>query len=88
MSAVFREPGDNPGSVLSRPERCPVRLEAQAVRQASQDLLRKMRRLRRAMLSCRRCPVCQSCDFQHVFNASVDAAIAEVIEEWGLSSSS
>ena len=87
MSAINREPGDRPMSGLSRPERCPVRDEAQAVRQASQDLLRKMRRLRRAMLSCRRCPVCQSCDFQHVFNASVDAAIAEVIEEWGLSSS-
>lgn len=87
MSTAYREPCGKTASDLSRPERCPVRLEAQAVRQASQDLLRKMRRLRRAMLTCRRCPAYQRCDFQQAFNASVDAAVAEVIEEWGLSSS-
>ena len=69
---------------FSRPERCPVRADAALVAEASKDLVRRMRRLRKSMLACRACPDRERCDFQHAFNASIDAAIAEVTEEWGL----
>jgi hypothetical protein len=71
----FRQPGG-----------CPVWQEANGVAQASKDLVRRMRRLRKAMLACRTCPQQTNCDFQLLINASIDAAIAEVTEEWGLGS--
>jgi hypothetical protein len=67
-----------------RRQDCPVWVEAQGVAQASKDLVRRMRRLRRAMLACRRCTARQDCDFLLSFKAGLDAAIAEVTEEWGL----
>jgi hypothetical protein len=71
---------------LSRVEGCPVQVQAAGVVRASRELVVRMRRLRRVMLACRHCRDRERCDFQHAFNASIDAAIAEVTEEWGLGS--
>jgi hypothetical protein len=69
------------------PQHCPVVMRARGLRDASQDLLCQMRQLRRAVLACRSCKSSQRCYFINAFNASIDAAINEVSEEWGLGAS-
>ena len=63
---------------------CPVRAEVEGILEASKDLAMRVRRLRRVLRACRRCEARQNCGFLQAFNASVDAAIAEVTEEWNL----
>jgi hypothetical protein len=77
-------PVAKPSEHGKRNQDCPVWVEAKGVAQASKDLVRRMRRLRRAMLACRCCTARQDCDFLLSFKAGLDAAIAEVTEEWGL----
>lgn len=61
---------------------CPVRVSTRRVTSQSRDLKRALRRLREDLRACRRCQRAASCSFLKAFNAQVDQAIAEVVEEW------
>jgi ribosomal protein L39E len=76
-------PAANTPEQRKRNQDCPVWVEAKGVAQVSKDLVRRMRRLRKAMLACRGCTARQDCDFLQSFKAGLDVAIAEVTEEWG-----
>jgi hypothetical protein len=63
---------------------CPVLQSAEQVRKSGDNLLRSMRRLRRSLNACQACPQQNECSFRLSFNTQVDAVIAELNEEWGL----
>ncbi len=67
---------------------CPVLERARKTAQLSQDLTREMKRLRRDLRRCQRCPLNQSgagCPGLEMFTAAIQTAIQEVNEEWGMS---
>jgi hypothetical protein len=63
---------------------CPVLQSAEQVRKSGDNLLLAMRRLRRSLNACQACPLQNDCSFLLSFNTQVDAVIAEINEEWGL----
>lgn len=63
---------------------CPVLHSAEQVRKSGDNLLRSMRRLRRALNACQACSQQNKCSFRLGFNAQVDAVIAEINEDWDL----
>lgn len=61
---------------------CPVREDARRAVALSKDLSATMRRLRRNLRACERCTWQDDCWLRHNFNSLIDAAIAEVSEQW------
>lgn len=65
------------------PVNCPVIGESRRITVLSKDLTRALRRLRRSLQRCRHCPANDECPILDTFNSSVDAAIQQVVDEWG-----
>lgn len=64
---------------------CPVARQANNVVRSSKETLRAIRRLRRSLLECQRCPAFVDCELREQFNQEVDVVIAEILDEWGWS---
>lgn len=63
---------------------CTVARSAEGVLKAGNDFVKKLRRLRRDLDLCEQCPHNDDCKIKIEFNFLVDAAIAEINDEWGM----
>lgn len=63
---------------------CPIEKHANAILRSGKQMVSRMRRLRRNLSRCRRCPAFGVCEFRENFNQLIDAVILEINEEWGL----
>lgn len=63
---------------------CPVREEAGRVIALGGEMVKVLRRQRRALRGCPRCPQSGDCRLWQEFNTQVDLAIQAVNQEWGL----
>jgi hypothetical protein len=73
--------GGKPGY---RQVECLIRSEGLGVAGLSQDLLIRMRRLRKDMMACQACPMSAGgCVIRGEINSVVGQALEEVWEEWG-----
>ncbi len=52
--------------------------------EATQDLVRAFRKLRLAMRRCRECEHLDGCPAIRHFHQSIDIALEELVDEWGL----
>jgi hypothetical protein len=68
------------------PEGCPILAGADQVRELSNDLAKTMRKLRRDLNLCSRCPAFEGCGLLKELNAVVQAALDQIMDEWDLSS--
>jgi hypothetical protein len=68
------------------PENCPIRQDTARIEKISQDMLKALRRLRRDLQACQKCPNADGCAMLESFNAVVQAAIQEVQDEWNQAS--
>ena len=66
---------------MTRPG-CPVLPDTQRVARSGEELLRALRRLRRALLACQECSSLDGCALRTEFNLTIDSLIAEINEEW------
>jgi hypothetical protein len=66
------------------PAACPMSARVEQVLRLSSDLRRGMRRLRRELNACQKCPAGEDCRFIRYFQDQVNAAILQVNAEWGL----
>lgn len=69
-----------------RPDCCPVRVDLRQAENLAQDLRRTMRRLRRDLRHCPRCPEQAGCTILETVNRQIDAALTAVLAEWDQSS--
>ncbi len=67
-----------------RPEHCPILAESERVRDLSNDLAKTMRKLRRDLNKCARCPAFEGCAVLKDLNTVVQAALDQVMDEWDL----
>ncbi len=65
-------------------ENCPIRKDAGQVMATTHDLRRFIRRLRRNLERCRPCEYFDDCSLWVNFHRLIDASIAELNIEWGL----
>lgn len=63
---------------------CPVYWQASQALNTARQLASSLRRLRRALRVCRRCPMAQNCPAAQNFNRQLEAALAEIADEWRL----
>jgi hypothetical protein len=63
---------------------CPVKKDAEEAAKHGGEMLKAMRRLRRQIQNCPRCPDYEDCPLLAEFNATVDQVLEELYEEWGL----
>jgi hypothetical protein len=61
---------------------CPIRRDAEQAFELSKDFLKSLRKLRRSLRKCRRCPAGPECKLLREWNAQIDQAIDEVNQEW------
>jgi hypothetical protein len=64
------------------PLNCPIKPDVEKITRLSTDLTAAFSKLRRDLKRCRSCPFFEDCAFRSQFNASVQAALTQVIEEW------
>jgi hypothetical protein len=64
---------------------CPVIIEAEIVLQKTNDLSKAVQSLRRSLKKCRLCKYNQDCPLIHQISSSIDAALDEIIIEFGIS---
>jgi len=69
---------DNP------PIECPIQKGAEKLSGLSEDMIRTMRQLRQDLKDCPECPLYWECPTLTHLNTSVQTAIQEVVDEWGL----
>ncbi len=63
-------------------QNCRLNEDAQRTAQMGRDFLKALRRLRRDLKRCRRCPSKPDCPLLVVWNAQIDSAISEIMAEW------
>jgi hypothetical protein len=66
-----------------RPD-CPVLEDQARIQDLSENLARAMRKLRRDLAACSRCPAYETCPILVEINAAIQNAIQEVNDEWNL----
>lgn len=62
--------------------RCPILQDTHQIQGLSHDLTRTLRKLRRDLLACQKCPNYDNCQVLKDFNSLVEIAITEASEEW------
>jgi hypothetical protein len=63
---------------------CPVKETAEETVKLSNDLARSMRKLRRMLRECAKCGDADGCMLLQAWNSQVEAAVAEINQEWGM----
>lgn len=63
---------------------CPVYWQANQALNSTRRVAGMLRKLRRALRACRRCPAAQDCPVVQNFNLQLEDALAEIAEAWGL----
>ena len=63
---------------------CPVQPPAAQATAQAQDLTRTIRKLRRELSNCDRCPTLDNCQILKELSTATNTAINEIIEEWNL----
>lgn len=63
---------------------CPVKKEAEETAKLGNEMLKRMRRLRKHFRYCHRCVDYDGCPVLAEFSAAVDQALLELYEEWNL----
>jgi hypothetical protein len=66
------------------PQDCPILEDTAHLQGLSQDMLRTLRKLKRDLRNCEKCACVYDCPVLKEFNASVQTAIQEVLDEWNL----
>jgi hypothetical protein len=66
-------------------QNCPIKKDAVDAANLGSEMLKTMRRLRRELLRCPRCPDFDDCPVLAEFRATIDEVLWELYEEWGLS---
>ncbi len=61
---------------------CPIEQDLITLSATSKEFVRQMRRLRRDLIRCKKCPRLSTCCFIKHYNDLVDAAVQELYEEW------
>ena len=64
---------------------CPVLQDTRQIEGLSQDLSKTLRKLRRDLEACRKCPNYDNCQVLKDFNSMVQTALSEVASEWDYS---
>ena len=65
-------------------EICPIKQDTHKIQLNSRSLMEAMQKLRADLESCPACPHYKSCPVLDTINASVNTALQEIIDEWGL----
>ena len=81
-AGISTEPGLTPTGPRCRRPDCPILDDQARINDLSEDLVRAMRKLRRDLDACNRCPANEGCPILMEFNAAVQTAITEVNDEW------
>jgi hypothetical protein len=81
-AGISAEPGPIPTAPRCRRPDCPILDDQARINDLSEDLVRAMRKLRRDLDACNRCPAYESCPILMEFNAAVQTAIQEINDEW------
>jgi len=66
---------------------CPVLEDTHQIQGLTHDLTKTMRKLRRDINNCNKCPAFEECQILKEFNALVQQAIQEVNAEWDMTQS-
>jgi hypothetical protein len=61
---------------------CPVLQDTRQIQGLSHDLARSLRKLRRDLNACEKCPNYDNCQVLKEFNNMVNTALSEVSAEW------
>jgi|WetSurMetagenome_2_1015567.scaffolds.fasta_scaffold756183_2 hypothetical protein len=61
---------------------CPVLQDTRQIQGLSHDLTKSLRKLRRDLAACRKCPHYDNCQVLKDFNNMVQTALAEIAGEW------
>ncbi len=61
---------------------CPVLQDTHQIQGLSHDLAKTLRKLRRDLAACRKCPNYDNCQVLQEFNSLVQTALTEVAAEW------
>jgi hypothetical protein len=64
---------------------CPVLQDTQQIQGLAHDLAKTLRKLRRDLNACRKCPNYDNCQVLKDFNNLVQTALEEVASEWDYS---
>jgi hypothetical protein len=64
---------------------CPIVQDTRQIQGLSRDLIKTLRKLRRDLLACVKCPNYNNCQVLKEFNSQVEAALDEVAHEWDYS---
>jgi len=65
---------------------CPVCKDTQRLSKLSKDMVRTMRRLRRELKACAKCPIEPGdCPIRQNLSSQIQTAVQEVVDEWNLS---
>ena len=86
-NADLCQPEPAPARMPGLTRTCPVLKRARKTVKLSNDLTREMKRLRRDLQRCRRCPLNlggKGCPALEMIQTAILQAIFEVNEEWGL----
>ncbi len=63
---------------------CPVIQEANTILTSQQEITRKLHHFKTTLQHCGKCSYDGSCEALNMVNQSIDSAIREVSEEWGI----
>ena len=63
---------------------CPLREDTARLAELGQDMTRYLRKLRRDLRRCASCEAGPECPILQEYHAVVEAAIDQVVREWGL----
>ena len=63
---------------------CPIQKEAEDAANLGSEMLKTMRRMRRKLLRCPKCPDFDDCPVLAEFRKSIDEVLRELYEEWDL----
>ena len=78
--SASKKPGS--GDKFSPIPGCPVLQDTRQIQGLSHDLIKSLRKLRRDLAACRRCPNYDNCQILKEFNTMVQSALSEVASEW------
>ena len=63
---------------------CPVIRQQRHAVKLGEEMLSALRRLRKAITACKRCPILENCDRREALNHIIDAALRDAADEWGI----
>ena len=66
------------------PDNCPVQEDTTQITELSKDLTKYMRKLRRDIANCVKCPIYEECPVLSNFNTIIQETIQEINAEWDL----